>query len=150
MTLRVASWKGFALLVGPLTLVGCSSPREINHPRTPTEARLYAIGKAYSRASFRLNRAPINFEEIKPDLEEKDVTDDFLLSPNDGEPFVIFWGVEFHKLPPGREDPFVVAAFERRGTRGQRYVLRFPISVVRMSEEKFSKANFPPGQKPPT
>ena len=51
------------------------------------------------QASHRLERAPKSFEEIKPDLDGP-VSDDLLRSPNDGEPFVILWGVDFVRLPP--------------------------------------------------
>jgi hypothetical protein len=148
MLRSVAFWKCLAVLLAPLSLVGCS-PKVVNTPRTPAEVRLEKIGAAYARASHRLNRAPRNVEEIKPDLEDKDGLDDLLRSPGDGEPFVILWGVDFVKLPPNPKDPFTVAGYEQRGVGGKRCVLRFPLGVVQMSDEELRKAVFPPGYNPP-
>jgi hypothetical protein len=140
-------WKGFALLVTMPILAGCSSPRG-DPPLTPTEERLYKIGKAYIQATTRLKRAPRNFAEIKANLAGE-VSDDWMRSANDGEPFVVLWGVDYNRLPPGRDDPFTVGAYEKNGVGGQRYVLHFPIGVVLLTDEAFRKAIFPPGHKPP-
>lgn len=72
-----------------------------------------------------------------------------LRSANDGEPFVILWGVDCNKLSSERKDPFTVAAYEKRGANGTRYVLRFPLSVVAMTDAEFQRAVFPPGHEPP-
>jgi hypothetical protein len=138
--------KGVALLSVLAALAGCAAP--VDPQRTPTEDRLYRIGKAYAQASHRLERAPKNFEEIRPNLEGP-VSDDLLRSANDGEPFVIHWGVDFVRLPPGGKDPFTIAAYEKHGANGSRYVLRFPLSVVLLTDEEFKKAVFPPGHEPP-
>ena len=70
-------------------------------------------------------------------------------SPRDGEPFVILWGVDYNRLPPHGIDPFTVAAYEKTGVAGQRYVLRFPRQVVLWSDEQLKRAVFPPGHKVP-
>ena len=46
-------------------------------------------------------------------------------------------------------DPFTVGGYEKHGVDAMRYVLRFPLSIQKMSEEEFQKANFPPGHKRP-
>ena len=84
--------------------MGCT-PKVVNHPKTPTEDRLDKIGTAYNRANARLHRAPRSFQEIKPDLEG-DASEDLLRSPNDGEPFVIIWRVEYNKLPSKGAAPY--------------------------------------------
>jgi hypothetical protein len=110
---------------------------------------LYTFGKAYIQASAQLNRGPKNYSEIKS-LLPSDATTDLLRSPNDGEEFVILWGVDFNKLPPLGADPFYVGAYEKNGKNGKRYVLRFPIGVVSMTDAELKAANFPPGHnKPP-
>jgi hypothetical protein len=128
------------------TVIGCSSK---NPDRTlnETEDRLFTFGKAYIQASAQLKRGPKDFSEIKSFLPS-DATHDVLLSPNDGEEFVILWGVDFNKLPPGA-DPFYVGAYEKKGRDGKRYVLRFPIGVVTMTDDELRSAAFPPGHKPP-
>ncbi len=144
---RRSLWWCFPLLLGALALAGCSRT-VVNKATTPTEDRLYKLGKAYQRASSRLNRAPVDFEELRPDLEPGD-SDELLRSPNDGEPFVILWGVDFRALPPSPKAPHTVAAYEQRGSNGKRYVLRFPLEVAHLSKEELGKAVFPPGHGPP-
>jgi hypothetical protein len=145
MTARLQA-RNWVLLLAVLGLLGCAGNADT--PRSPTEERLYKLGKAYAQASHRLERAPRDFDEIKADVDGA-ATDELLRSANDGEPFVILWGVDFLKLPPGRDDPFTVAAYEKRGANGRRYVLRFPLSVVAMTDDEFLRAVFPPGHVPP-
>jgi hypothetical protein len=114
----------------------------------PAEARLLAIGKAYTQACYRLGRAPKDFDEIKPNLAG-DAQPDLLKSPHDGQDFVIMWGVDYNALPPAGSDPFTVAAYEKSGAGGKRFVLRYPFSVVQLSDEEFRQAVFPPGFERP-
>jgi hypothetical protein len=136
------------LLLGTLALAGCSGGR-IDNPLTPTEERLYRIGKAYIQACHRLGRAPREAGEIRPCVEG-DVPDDWLRSPGDGAEFVILWGVDYARLPPARDDPLTVGAYEKAGTAGRRHVLRFPLGVALLTDEELRKAVFPPGHKPPS
>ncbi len=112
-----------------------------------TEDRLLKIGNAYRNAVSRLGRAPKDFQELKPSLEGN-ATEDFLRSPNDGEPLVVIWGVDFDKLPMRPGSP-VVAVYEKKGVGGKRYVLRSPLSTCVMTDEQWKKAVFPPGYTPP-
>ena len=136
-----------ALLAGMCGPLGCAG-KPVDQPRAPAEEQLYKLGKAYGQAAYRLKRAPTSFEEIKPNVEGPS-TDDLLRSANDGEKFVILWGVDYNKLPPGKDDVFTVAAYEKNGVDGTRYVLRFPLQVSRMNNEDFKKAVFPPGYERP-
>jgi hypothetical protein len=138
---------GRALVLGlaMLALAGCA--RDESRPYAAAEERLLKIGKAYLKAAYD-GHTPKNFEGIKPYLEG-DATEDYLRSPGDGEPFVIMWGIDYHTLPPGKGDPFTVAAYEKKGVNGKRYVLRFPLRVESMTDEQLRKAVFPPGHAPP-
>jgi hypothetical protein len=62
---------------------------------------------------------------------------------------VVIWGPDYDKLPPGRPDPYVVAAYEKKGVGGKRCVLRFPLGAKEMTDEQWKKAVFPPGYTPP-
>jgi hypothetical protein len=132
------------LLVVALAL-GCSGG-PVDHPRDPAQERLARIGRAYLAACKRLDRAPKDISELKPEL--KDEPDDVLRSPTDRSEFVITWGVDFRKLQPRPGDPFTVVAYEQTGADGERYVLRIPFSVVLMTNDEFAKASFPPGHRP--
>jgi hypothetical protein len=134
------------MLLGTLTLAGCFHGGD-EHKLTPTEDRLLKIAMAYTNATNHLKRAPNGIAEIQPyfDGDVNDIT----RSPNDGEEFVILWGVDFNKLPPHREDPFTVAAYEKNGSKGSRFVLRIPTQIKLMTDEELAKAVFPPGHHPP-
>jgi hypothetical protein len=134
------------VLAAVVGLAGCS--RKVDRPLPAAEQRLLDIGTAYLNAINRLKRPPRGFDDLKPSLQPG-ATEDYLRSPGDGEPFVIFWGIDYHKLPPGPVDPFTVAAYEKKGVEGKRYVLRFPRSVVQMTDEELRKAVFPSGHSPP-
>jgi hypothetical protein len=140
-------WKRFAWVLGLLVMAGCSRGGGGATPNQ-TEDRLLKIGNAYRNATTRLGHAPKDFQELRPSLEGNP-TDDFLLSPNDGEKLVVIWGVEYDRIPPQREDPYVVAAYEQKGVGGKRYVLRFPLGVKAITDEQWKKAVFPPGHAPP-
>jgi hypothetical protein len=146
MMVKNAFHKGLVVLLGIVVLSGCGKGK--SNQRNPTEDRLYKIGKAYIQACYRLERAPENFGDIKSSIEG-DVPDDLLVSPNDGENFVILWGVNFAELSPSAKDPFTVGGYEKKGVDGTRYVLRFPLSTVKMTDEAFQAAIFPPGYNAP-
>jgi hypothetical protein len=133
-----------ALLLGILALSGCG--KRVGTQRNVTEDRLYKIGKAYRLACYRLERGPENVEDLKPDIEG-DVPEDLFVSPNDGKNFIIIWGVDVTKLVATRADPFTVIGYEKNGVDGTRYVLRAPLGIVKMTDEEFDKARFPPGHK---
>jgi hypothetical protein len=135
------------LIFASLTLSGCFHGGD-EHRLTPAEDRLVKIAMAYNNATIHLGRAPKELAEIRSYFDGGG-PDDVTRSPNDGEDFVILWGVEYNKLPSRREDPFTVAAYEKRGTAGKRYVLRIPTQVVLMTDEELAKAVFPPGYQPP-
>jgi len=130
-----------------LTLAGCFG-RGGNHALSPAEDRLKKIGMAYINATNHLGRPPEEFSEIRPYFDGG-VDEDVIRSPNDGEEFVVLWGIDYNKIPPMRKDPFVVAAYEKRGSGGKRYVLRIPTRVALMSDADLAKAVFPPGHQPP-
>jgi len=136
----------WTLVLALLTLAGCSRGGG-ERPLTPVEDRLVKIAKAYANANIQLKRAPKDIAEIRPYFDA--AGDDVTRSPNDGEEFVILWGVEYGKLPPKREDPYTVAAYEKRGAGGKRYVLRIPTQIVLMTDEELAQAVFPPGYQPP-
>ena len=105
----------WSLLLALFTLSGCSHGGS-EHTLTPAEDRLVKIGQAYINATNHLKHAPKSLAEIQPYFDGG-VADDITRSPNDGEEFVVLWGVDYNKLPPRRDDPFTVAAYEKRRRR---------------------------------
>ncbi len=122
-------------------------------PPNPTQSRLLKIGEAYRRATYRLGHPPANFEEIKPSL--LGAKDEELRSPNDGEQFVIIYGVDYDKLPVPSDRKSAIGAYEKKGAGGKRYVLRLsprPRSLMTdaLSDEQWKHAAFPPGYTLPS
>src|SRR5215211_4459125 len=56
--------------------------------------RLHKIGLAINDATARLGRPPANLDELRPFLEEQGDPHALVVSPIDGQPFVLFWGVD--------------------------------------------------------
>lgn len=118
-------------------LAGCNSAS--TDPVTPvSDQNLRAIGDAYGEFTRTKYRPPKNLEELKPLLKKRGEPDALLKSENDGEPFVIYWGVDIS--PTGKELP--VVAHEKSGRGGNRLVLK-GTTIFTMNEEDFQKAPFP-------
>jgi hypothetical protein len=131
-----------------LTLAGCASTVVVNN-QDPTEQRMKAVATAYLRATQKLKRGPKNLDELKPFLQELGEPEELLRSPEDGQEFVILWGVTSGTFPPMREKQFPVLLYEKEGKNGKRLVYCLPTLLVEMSPEELKNAYFPPGHKPP-
>ena len=99
------------------------------------------------------SQPPANFEELKPSL--LDAKDEELRSPNDGEHFVIIYGVDYDKLPVPADKKSAIGAYEKKGAGDKRYVLRisprpFALATDLLSDEQWKHAVFPPGYTPPS
>lgn len=145
----------FPALVGLLlgfALVGCrSSSPSVGGKVDQSRQNLQRIGVAYSQASLTLRRSPRNLDELLTFLRDSKTgvpARDVLRSPDDGEEYVIVWGVDFARIVAAGGDPNVVFAYERRGKRGQRHVMKAPNFVTLMTDSEFRKARFPPGHQP--
>jgi hypothetical protein len=147
MLVRRRRFTTLVLFVGLVSLTGCG--RSGGRERTPAEERLYKIGMAYLKSCHVLGRAPDNFGEIKGNIEGP-ISEDLLVSPNDGAPFVILWGVDVTELRFSRQKLYYVLGYEKMGANGTRLVLRYPIALVQMTDEDLQKAAYPPGHKPPS
>ncbi len=143
-----AAWPLLLLTFGSLLgLLGCG-PNRPAASSDPNVLNLQALGAAYQRATITQNRPPANRDELMLAFEDDDAPPDILRSLNDGEEFVIVWGVELRKLKArGAEVP--VVAFEKHGKNGKRAVLRGRNDVVLMTDSELKAAVFPPGYTPP-
>jgi hypothetical protein len=149
-------------LAGP----GCGrSVPEVNLAAN-ARAQLRAIAKAYMDATDRLNRPPHSKDELLPDVKlvlsttvdpnnPETITGttmspaDVLRSPNDGDEFVILWGVDVREInPAGPRSELPVLAYEKRGKDGKRLVLQLRF-VREVTDEQFAGLPFPRGVKRP-
>ncbi len=141
-----------ALLLG-LGLIFFGGPSgRVGTKGEETEAHLQNLKTAYTEAHLRMNRPPRNLNDLKPFLKETlgdegPSPDTVLRSPNDGQEFVIYWGVwTIEDDSPG---PVSVVAHEKNGIDGKRYVLTSDGKVTQMTDQELASAKSP-AKKPPS
>jgi hypothetical protein len=109
------------------------------------------IGVGYNQATLKLGRPPRDLDELLPflrDPQQPGDVKDLLRSPNDGEEYVIIWGVDFGELSKQVPNPYVIFAYEKHGKGGQRHAMQLPNFVSVMTDAEFQKGRFPPGHRP--
>lgn len=123
-------------------LAGCGSSVHVV-PLTKAEKALSSILMAYKEAHTKLGRAPKNADDLKPFLKEFGNPDELLVSPNDGQPFVVVWGAD-----PTRGGPidykgmWQIIAYEQKGAGGRRAVTDIRGRPMTVPEEDFQKLTF--------
>jgi hypothetical protein len=132
--------------VALLLLAGCSSKPKGVQGLEPVVMHLQAINGAYIKTTEKLGRPPKNSAEIRPALQENGNPDELLRSPVDGEEFVIVWGVDPRQTPP-KDGKLPVLIYEKKGSRGKRYVLQLPTMITTLTEDELKSAYFPGGHK---
>ena len=130
---RCAIW-----LLGLMVATGCRPAPAVN---SDEQERLGALFAAYADARAKLGRPPQSLEELRPHLATYGASDEILISPRDGTPYVLVWGVELNDR--ANLDPPAVIAYEQGGAGGQRLVLTV-MGVARMSEAEFRQLKLPP------
>lgn len=140
-------WGRFAGSAGVLLLLldaaGCS--RSASNVDIGDIEGLRKVAAAYSRAAARTGHPPAKPADLKPFLPEGEDVERLLISPRDGQPYVILWGVDSR---PGKGGPTpLVIGYEKKGKNGIRFVF-LDMGVVSMTDGDFAKANFPQGHKP--
>jgi hypothetical protein len=128
-----------AWLIGTVSF-GCTSRARDPKVNPEESSNLSTIDFAYDRATKELGRPPANAEELKPYLKEVGDPDAILVSPRDGRPYVIIWGVNFRKVPI-KSMPPPILVYEEQGLNGKRYVLT-PMGVMSVSDKQFATAEF--------
>jgi len=125
-----------------LGFLGCGRKPTVAVLPASTE-NLQKIANAYRLATDNLGVAPRSLDDLLPALKQLGYGPEVLKSPDDGEDYVIVWGVDYRYA---QGNP--VLAYERRGRDGIRLVnlLHF---IVPVSPEDFKKLSLPPGHQTP-
>ena len=137
---------GILGLLLALTGGGCREQKPGVAPKTYDN--LTKIGEAYMAATTTLNRGPSGIEELMPHLKDKGDIAELKRSADDGEDFVILWGVDYRSYQ-AQGQPLPVIAYEKTGKNGKRHVLRVRY-VFHLSDDEFQQVPFPAGKQPPT
>jgi hypothetical protein len=136
-------------LFGLLGVAGCGTTgTPVEDRADPVRKQLEAIGVAYVHATSRLRHPPNNKQELLPALQEHGDPAKLLVSPNDGQEFVIVWGVDLKQIK-ALGDAVPIIAFEKDGKDGMRYVLRGRSDIVQMTAGQLKGAVFPSDYTPP-
>jgi hypothetical protein len=146
---------GLSLLV-VMAGTGCGS-KNVAKELPAASLQLKNIGFAYGQATENQG-PPTSKNDLIPYLKvPKDPDDpekakgpaDPFRSANDGEEFVILWGVDVRNLNVGgNPDRLPVIAYEKYGKDGKRYILQVR-QVRHLTDEEFRALPFPPGVRPP-
>jgi hypothetical protein len=129
-----------------LAFSGCGGDPEI--PKIPNEQQniLYIL-RAYCKFNGDQQRTPVTLDELKPLLKEFGDPEKIILSPRDGQPYVLVGGLDISRVPSGGVLP--VVAYERKGVDGKRQVIDLRGSIRLLAPDEFKKLKFPSSHKPP-
>ena len=112
-------------------------------PLSASEQNLSHIVMAYIDANEKLGRPPKNAEELKPYLKEFGNPEELLVSPNDGEPYVVIWGVDPSRGGPTEyQGMWQIIAYEKKGTGGKRAVTDIRGRPLTVPEADFPQLKF--------
>ena len=137
---------GLAVLLAGLT--GCSSGPTVAS-LSNAEKNLSHIASAYSEAHSRLGHPPKDVEELKPFLKEFGDPEELLVSPNDGQPYIVIWGVDTTRGGPTEyKGMWSILAYEKKGASGKRAVTDTRGCPMTIPEADFSKLTFAGRPKP--
>lgn len=124
-------------------ILGCTSRKDIGKSLAPDELTpegeaILHIGQAYRDAYTARKKPPASIKDLTPYLAKFGDPDKVSVSPNDGEPYEITWGVvPGHPPRVMKVSPFLVC--EKSGKDGKRYVLDFTFKVRCLTDEQFEK-----------
>jgi hypothetical protein len=135
----------FMSILSIVMLVGCGSGDKPSAITTdPTIIALDKLGGAYIRGT----PPPKTKAELLAIFKSCNHPKELLISPSDGQEFIIVYGVELKGLKvTGAQLPIV--AFEKTGKDGKRYALRGMNTVVQLTEAELKSSVFPEGYKFP-
>jgi len=135
----------FMSILSIVMLVGCGSGDKPSAITTdPTIIALDKLGGAYIRGT----PPPKTKAELLAIFKSCNHPKELLISPSDGQEFIIVYGVELKGLKvTGAQLPIV--AFEKSGKDGKRYALRGMNTVVQLTEAELKSSVFPEGYKFP-
>jgi len=122
---------GLALLLMGAGLVGCSA--KVNNVEPPKEwFNIIYVATAYSEAETKLGRTPKNADELKPYLKKFGNPDELLISPNDGLPFVVRYGIT------NKGSGYPIIAYEQKGKDGKHQIIDTQLMPRKITDEQLA------------
>jgi hypothetical protein len=127
---------------------GCGTSAPVILPQTDAEKNLTSIVLAYLDATEELHHNPKNAEEIKPFLKRFGDPNQILISPTDGEPYVVVWGASLNGGPTPYKQMFPIMAYEKKGSGGKRAIADVRGRTLTVPNEDFPQLKFVGGHQP--
>jgi hypothetical protein len=122
---------GLALVLAGVSQIGCSA--KVNNVEPPKEwFNIIYVGTAFSEAETKLGHAPKNVDELKPYLKKFGDPDQLLISPNDGLPFVVRYGL----VNKGTGYPII--AYEQKGKDGKHQIIDTQLLPRKITDEQLA------------
>lgn len=129
-----------ALLLLSFFFIGCGGEKIEPITTDPTIIALDKIGGAYIRGT----PPPKTKADLLAIFKISNFPKELLISPNDGQEFIIVYDVELKGLKVG-DAQLPVVAFEKSGKDGKRYVLRGMNTIVQLTDDQLKSSVFPAG-----
>ena len=143
LTFRFPAYACFLLF---LLGVGCA--KEPTTVEGDASERLRALARGINQyASSNRGKAPKDEETLKKFLARtmpNESADDLLVSPRDGQPYVVLYGAELSMPDPSSNQGWPPVAYEAEGVEGKRQVAFFSGGVEELDDEAFA-AKVPSG-----
>jgi hypothetical protein len=99
---------------------------------------MVTVGQAYRDASAALKRGPKGIDELKPYLKKYGDPEQLLVSPNDGQPYHIVWGVTPSR-PSQNAQKQRFLLYEQSGKGGKRYALDFMLRPHHLTDRELEE-----------
>jgi hypothetical protein len=124
-----------------MLVIGCS-PASKHGELKQEEQAIVNVALAYRDASNGLQRGPASEKELKPYLKKYGDPDQLLVSPSDGQPYQITWG-----LTPMRPTKSAVGhrflVYEKTGKDGKRYAVDLMLKHYHLNATEFANLQGP-------
>jgi hypothetical protein len=119
-------------------------------PFSQAEKNLSFVAAAYTDAFSRLGHSPKNADELKPFLKTFGNPEELLVSPNDGQAYVVVWGTPdpTQGRPTSYKGMFPILAYERTGTNGMRAITDIRGRPMLVPAAEFRSLTFVGGHTP--
>ena len=115
--------------------LGCSNPPADSHEAAEPLVQLLT---AYVEATHKLERPPQNDAELRQFLPDGEK---WLVSPRDGQHYVIRWGVSVHDPNLDPANPPLIA-YEQTGKDGIRHAINV-MGLAELTDEQFASLKMP-------
>ena len=141
----------FAMLpcLAALAAAGCGQPevKPLSEDEMVAVRHFQRIGAAYNRAYQAKRKPPASANDLRPYLKPEPGEPDPLVSPRDGQPVVVVFGLA-PDVRPASDDEQMIVAYEQQGVNGRRMMVDVRGMVHTVTDKEFAQIKFAGGHQP--